>query len=111
RLEGGYRTQSLDLNQIWTRVPAASSSLPESLHEREWYGALTTNLWPVDSLEFGIGAEFVWATQKPIFEDFVEADSAFPWTLGSVMGLHPQVRATWRPLSELIVSLGWIGGF
>lgn len=111
-VDGGYRASSLDLASLWEDIPFLSSDLPAGdLIASSWFGGLSTSFWPLDLLEINLGVNFEMSESIALLESYSDGEEVFPWSLGQRSLLTPRARLTWRPISELIVSTGWIGGF
>jgi hypothetical protein len=111
-VQGGYRTEVLNMTRLWQEMPTASRQVPSSsLHQSWWFGDLYTQFFPLDTLdiEFGLGARVY--DQRVIYQEFDENSFSNPWVLSTFQQLNPRARIQFRPVAEFLVSTSWLAQF
>ena len=111
-VQGGYRAEVLNMTQLWQEMPTASRQVPTTpLHQSWWFGDLSTQFFPIDTLDFELGLGARVFDQRVTFQTLDENSFSNPWQLGSFQQLIPRARIQFRPVAEFLVSTSWLAQF
>jgi len=112
-LGGGYHVLSSGVETLWGDLPTLSDGGgTEFTHESWWQANLGTRFFPLDTLDIEIGMELRAFDTKLYLENLDDTSNPVnSWSLGSATEVSTNAQLNFRPITEIILSTGWVGQF
>lgn len=112
---GGYRIERQRLADLWARYPLAapgdSEDEPDLIHDRQWYGELSTRYSGASGLALQGGVEFVAHEAAIDLGAYSAASTQYDFVQRDLLTLVISGSASWRPSTQLRLQAGAAGRF